>query len=197
VTISDQVWEQLDPYAGRLSPRARRRVQAGVVALTLVAVAGTALWWVGLLNPRLSINDENFSAKTLGRERTFTLIIRLENHGPATEHIGSLGRSGPGLELTSTEVPAEIGAGARVEATLHYHVTDCSAVPRQDWPIPVRINRSWGSRTAWPAGPLIVAYTEDTDPDAVDAPDLPWQWSLADRVCREPEPTTYASSSNP
>jgi hypothetical protein len=70
-----------------------------------------------------------------------------------------------------------------MEAVLVYQVTDCAAVPADEWPVPVTVRRTWGTATGHvqpPSQPIQVgqrAYP-GRDPFTVQ-----WQRGVADMVC--------------
>jgi hypothetical protein len=183
-TISDEVWDQLDPDAGRPSPRDRKRVRAAVAAATVLAVTVAGLWWIGALRPLVSVDDKRF--RTTGEPGTFALTVRLSNDARLTRHIRSVGRSGPGLQLISVEAPAELAGWTSEEMTLHYRVTDCASVPKGTWPIPVRVDHPWGlwgTSTAWVAGSL--EMPDAAASDDLDSWEIPWQQALSRAACSE------------
>ena len=99
-----------------------------------------------------------------------------------------IGRDGPGLVLESVDgaLPLTLGHNEGVGVMLHYRVTDCAAVPTGSWPVPVRVERPWGTYTVYidmptqPAGDIIdnPAIIPDGDRQAV-----PWQRNLAAQAC--------------
>src|SRR5690349_23884277 len=91
-TINDDVWDQLDPYAARLSTKDRYRVWAVVGGTTVIAVTVTALWWFGALTPQMSLIGE-FDATAPGPAPTFTLVMSVMNDTQLTMHPRSIGRS--------------------------------------------------------------------------------------------------------
>ncbi|HST80276.1 MAG TPA: hypothetical protein VLL08_00905 [Kineosporiaceae bacterium] len=179
-TINDDVWDQLDPYAARLSAKDRHQVWAVVAATTLVACAVAALWWVGALTPQLRLGY-GYRGSTPGSEPAFTIVLPVRSDATLPIHLRSAGRSGPGLQLIDAEVPHEVASGTRGEITLHYRVTDCSAVPTGSWPIPVHVDRFWGQGTAWVAGELEMS-NEDAEDDS-DLWEIPWQQAMAKAAC--------------
>lgn len=182
--ISDEVWNQLDPDAGRLSPRDRRRGRAVLASATVVTVAVASLWWIGALRPRMSVNEGHYVAHSSAEDATFSLTVQLANDARLTERIRSVGRSGPGLQLISVEAPAELAGWTSQELTLHYRVTDCAAVPKGAWPIPVRVENPWqiwGTSTVWVARSLEMP---NNAPDAKDFSDVAWQQEMSRTACK-------------
>jgi hypothetical protein len=54
VQLSDAMWGQLDPSAARVSPRARRRLTAAALTLTMLVLAGTLIDQSGVATPRIA-----------------------------------------------------------------------------------------------------------------------------------------------
>jgi hypothetical protein len=180
-TISDQVWDQLDPHAARLSGRDRHRVWAAVAVTTTNAVVVTTLWWIGAITPRMSATG-GYLGTAPGPEPTFAFTLSLRNDTDVTANLRSVGRSGPGLRLIDVKAPSELAARTSALITLHYRVTDCSAVPTTSWPIPVRLDRLWGQDTAWVAGSLLLPDAE-ADTDDPSLWNIPWQQEMAQMAC--------------
>jgi len=182
VTISDQVWDQLDPYAARLSAQDRHRAWAAVGGATAIAVAVAALWWSGLLVPRLSFSGQ-VRAIAPRSEPTFTIVLVVKNDTPFTIHLRSAGRSGSGLQIIDTETASQLTSGTAGKITLHYRVTNCSAVPSGSWPVPVRVERLWGQSTVWVAGSLQLSNPDSDGDDDPDPWEIPWQQAMAQIAC--------------
>ncbi|GII64144.1 hypothetical protein Skr01_42290 [Sphaerisporangium krabiense] len=79
------------------------------------------------------------------------LTIGITNEGKEAVTIVGFGRSGPGMKLL---LPARRGPyvllpGEEMGLQVKYRVTDCKAVPRTEWPIPVRVLRSGGEQAVY------------------------------------------------
>lgn len=103
---------------------------------------------------------------------TFAFIVN--NFGPRSVTIASVGRSGPGMELihgsaTPETVPPQDGT----TVTVTYWVRDCTAGPRDVWPIPVTFTAAGDQSTQF------------LDP-GVSANAVPWQSAAACRVPPHP-----------
>jgi hypothetical protein len=184
--VSDSVWQQLDPYAGRLSARTARRLRVGAAIVAIAAVSAGALGWSGLIVPNIGWpRDGGWGASTSPELITHEVVV--ENKGWAPVEVLGMGRSGAGLELVEVRgtFPTTLEAGQTMQAELVYRVTDCAAVTDEPWPVPVRVRRPWGvhtsyvelpDKTSWDA-PSAYSYT-GRNPYAVE-----WQRWLADMSC--------------
>lgn len=176
--ISDGVWRRLDPYPGALAPGTVRRLRVAVAVAVLAAVALGAAWHTGVVVPRFTASANEIRTSDTGFEIPVTITNR---NAWAEVSIDSVGRSGPGLELTrvANPPPRSLAPGESVTVTLVFRVTDCAVVPVAPWPVPVRVARSWGIQTVhvdlptWPSDD-----PSDTDPEPVQ-----WQRYFADRAC--------------
>jgi len=183
--LSDEVWRQLDPDAGRLPRHTVLRLRWSLAGAVAVAVLAGLVWQSGLTVPRLSWTPNSgygWSSSTL--DRTIEFEIRISNRGWSTVEVLGLGRSGPGFELRSVRapLPTTLRPGEDMDAVLVYQVTDCAAVPADEWPVPVTIRRTWGTATAHVQPPTQVAHVGQRvysgNPFAVE-----WQRAAADAVC--------------
>jgi hypothetical protein len=140
--VSDIVWAQLDPHAGRLTRCARARllvaIACGVALLAAFALASTA----GLITPHVSATGTEWS----GANRSMTIMLDVTNHGSAGVTVTAFGRGYPGAALTSvTPLPLRLAGGDHGHITLHYDITSCTDAPPKTARIPVRVKRFWGS----------------------------------------------------
>ncbi len=174
--LSDETWAALDPRAGALSGKQRRRLGVGLAAALAALLAGALLWWSGLVLPHLAINEGQGESRSVSGPgvHTFSVVHVVMNRGWHTEHVVAAGRSGRGLELVSVHgLPTDIAPGKSVWVRFSYRVTDCDAVPRGSWPIPLHVQRPWGDVT-----------TQVQPPDSDDsATPVPWQVALAQEAC--------------
>lgn len=183
--LTDETWSRLDPDVGRLSAADRRRVAVVTSVAVVVLLALAAGWRSGVVWPRLSADTFGYDVDR--GTRTFRLHLVVENRGLTDLHVTSAGRSGDGLRLLRTSgVPVDLASSTGSVVTLRYRVTDCAAARQGDWPVPVVVDRPWGSLTTYDEAPSMQAANapatysyEGVDPYAV-----PWQVYLARRACR-------------
>lgn len=185
--VSDETWQQLDPLAGALSRRQRRRVYAVLGGLLLVGVLGYGVLLSGLLVPRVAFSEGGgFSSD--GKAHTFTVALQLNNDGRAIEHV-TIGRSGRGLQLTGVDglTDGALPPGASVGVVLRYRVTDCAGsgarVQPGDWPVPVTVRRPWGATTVHLAVPELLRTSMAGADDQAVAPVAAWQQQMARMAC--------------
>lgn len=172
--LPDSVWRQLDPDAGKLTPRSVLHLWIAIVVSTALLVAGVALWHAGLVVPRLTWTLQEWQETEWGAR----VRVDLYNQGSWPVTVRGLGRSGPGMELVEVRgelhtdepnpFPARLEPGRSVSATLVYRITDCHAYPRGEWPVTAVVDRPWGPMTV--------------DVDAGDHA-LPWAESVASTWC--------------
>lgn len=186
--LSDVVWRQLDPHAGRLSPRTARRVQWAIAVALVAVVVGELCWYAGLIAPRLSWTD------TLGSEYGWDPVhhsVSVHNDGLLPVRVLDVGRSGRGFTLQGVtgDLPATVDPGGDLKVVLTYQVTDCAAVPAGAWPVPIRVERPWGVQTVYIGLPT---KQDDEAPDGLVTEEVrqrhavEWQQWLADVACRYP-----------
>jgi hypothetical protein len=184
--VSDEVWAELDPNAGRLSHQSFRRLVLGFLALLALVASGGLVWQSGLILPRVGWP---FTAGWGGSSGpgTFSHDLVLENQGWTPVTLTGVGRDGPGLKLDRvfTVFPLTLKPGQQVTINLTYRITDCAAVTRDAWPVPVRIDRWWGEQTAYVDLPTM---TSDDAPGSYSYSGenpyaVQWQYAFADRAC--------------
>ena len=170
------------------TPNARRGdrpLWLGAAIAVLILAAGLA-WRAGAVAPRFAPG----SGSEYGVERgTLFYGISLRNTGYVPVTIVDAGRNGAGLELTAVDgdFPITLRHGEEARIKLHYRVTDCAAVTSDAWPVPVIIERPWGTQTADVALPP-QRQSEWQGPDLPplrvvrDGP-VEWQRSQADAAC--------------
>ena len=173
--LSDEVWQQLDPGGARLSRRQTWRVWLVAAAVTVLLVAATVLWRSGLIVPRLEATADG----SLAGPGVITYDLSIRNDGLTEVRLLAAGRSGPGLELVqvASPFPVTLGPGDGAILRLFYRVTDCAAVPTGPWPVPVRVERPWGTRTTYVNLPA----------EYVQARKVEWQRARADEACASQE----------
>jgi hypothetical protein len=176
--MSREVWSDLDHHAGQLPRRTVVRTRITLIVAVALAVVVGLVWRSGLLVPRLIWSPTagyGYESHVAGRLITTDVVVHNAGWTPVT--LTGAGRSGPGLELVEVVggFPVELGRAAEVTLVLTYRVTDCAAVTDRPWPVPVHVDRPWGTYTAGIAVPPI---TRDPDTRQYE-----WQYALADQVC--------------
>lgn len=197
--LSDETRRQLDPYVGRLSRRDLARAVVAGVAVVVLLVAGYVTVSSGLLVAHLGHGHES----GYGDGRDIGVIhydFQVVNEGRFPIEIVDVGRPGPGLEqvpfpsqigghpmeVVST---ARLGPGEEVSIGVAYRVTDCDAVPDDPWPVPVRVDRWWGTQNVWIELPTQSREDFQLPPDRTHNGavswdrDVEWQRNLADAHC--------------
>ncbi|MEU9833659.1 hypothetical protein AB0D67_19240 [Streptosporangium sp. NPDC048047] len=132
---------------------------------------------------RFRLRSTANSSQVNGGAREFSIGVDVQslNKGPVT--LVGIGRSGPGLRLMSADdSPQTVQPKERVSYELRYRVTDCDAVPRKDWPVPVRVRQGTGRR-------VVEVPLAGFDRDAMEGGEgssatVPWQAAMAGEVCR-------------
>ncbi|MET9065460.1 hypothetical protein [Streptosporangium sandarakinum] len=132
---------------------------------------------------RFRLRSTASSSQVSGGAREFVIRVDVQNlnKGPVT--LVGIGRNGPGLRLMSADdSPQTLKPRERVSYELRYRVTDCDAVPRKDWPIPVRVRQGAGQR-------VVEVPLAGFAPDAMEGGEessatVPWQAAMAGEVCR-------------
>ena len=186
--LADETWLRLDPRAGELSAVERRRVRIACVALVILLTVFFGIWRSGVLWPRLATGGSGgFDVDRAAS--TFSVLLEVDNRGSEPLRVLAVGRSGPGLRLLGVDdVPTDLPSSTGVAVTLRYAVTDCAAVPRGAWPVPVVVERRWGDLTVHLDGPTISGQGGEDGSmvsSGSDAGELgvPWQRWLAAQVC--------------
>ncbi len=91
----------------------------------------------------------------------FSVRVTVQSLNDEAVTVFGVGRSGPGLKLLSSKkpVPHRLQPDRSTSFDLKYEVTDCGAVPKGDWPIPIRLERNGAPEVAYtsmrmvPTGP--------------------------------------------
>jgi hypothetical protein len=187
--LPDDVWRALDPYAGRLPRGTRIRMRLAAAGAVALLVACIVVWQSGIVVPHVVRSDTSFGWSADMATHKVTQIVSIRNDGWRTITVTGVGRSGPGMVLTSVDraMPVVLPPSTAIELSLSYDVTDCAAVPQGRWPVPVRVQRPWGVFSDW------IHLPRGTSP-ATPAPGQPkpteqeWQAVLATTAC-SPVPT--------
>jgi len=184
--VSNEVWRQLDPEAGRLPRRTVMRLRWTVASILVLAVLAGVGWRSGLIVPRVGWPNEGRSWQVSGNRIEYE--IHVANRGWTPIDVVGLGRSGPGFELVEVHatLPTTLAPGEAMDAVLLYRVNDCAAVPADAWPVPVQVKRTWGTVTVYleippdisPLAPAGIRQYTGRDPYAVE-----WQRIVTDLAC--------------
>lgn len=161
--VSDDVWRQLDPYAGALNRRQRRRAVAAAWLATIVMMAGYAIYVSGSVWARVGYSRDFGAESTLSTDfKVFTLKVPVKNTGWTTIRITGIGQDRPGLqpigpgdaegtkqlsEMGGQAMPFELRPGQTAIVAAAYRVTDCEALSTGPLPLTVHIDRPWGTET--------------------------------------------------
>jgi hypothetical protein len=184
--LSNEVWRQLDPEAGRLPRRTVQRLRWTVATVLVLALLAGVGWRSGLITPRLAWPNAGGGLELRGNRVEYE--VHVVNRGWTPIEVVGLGRSGPGFELVEVHatLPTTLKPGERMDAVLLYRINDCAAVPAGPWPMPVQVRRTWGTVTAYvdiptgtsPGAPDGMRQFTGRDPYAVQ-----WQRLVADLAC--------------
>src|SRR5262245_37247649 len=148
--VSDEVWQQLDPHAGRLPERTTRRLWRIAAVMSVFMATAAAAWYGGLAVPQLAA--ENQSASTTGsinEPAEVTHEVRIRNNGWVSIRVTGAGLRVPGLRLEGVtgDFPHALVPGESMTVTLRYLVTDCAAASGRELVILVHVDRPWGTQT--------------------------------------------------
>jgi hypothetical protein len=147
--VSDEIWRQLDPGAGRLSWRTATRLWLVGGLIVVVGALGYLVWDGGYLLARLEEPSDHMSLEVYpGRSATYHLEVTNAGRVPVT--ITGAGGDAPGLQLVRVDgaLPVELAPGRTAFLGLVYRVTDCAARPGpDDWPVPVTVDGPWFPHT--------------------------------------------------
>ncbi|WP_214103523.1 hypothetical protein [Acrocarpospora catenulata] len=161
-------------------------VAALVTVLALVAVAVLAT--SGLINARFqTISLEGSSGSSDSATRTVSIRFGVRNEAWTSITIVDAGRSSSFMRLLrieGTRPPITLRPGDTADLEFVYEVTDCNNIPGDKWPIPLQVERPWGTQTVYVDPPL-----QDPDPFNGSVPDedsgITWEWqgARASYVC--------------
>ena len=170
----------------------RSRLQR--IALAVVVVAGLAFagaWQVGAVAPKLLPGNPAKGWTYSADPGTIHYTFSVRNTGRLPVTVLAAGRNTEGLRLTAVDAtfPATIKQGEELWIGLTYQVTDCKKVTKSYWPVALRVERAWGTSTAYIDLPA--QLPEDWKLDASVPSMLPsprtgpteWQRMQADVAC--------------
>jgi hypothetical protein len=188
--LTDDVWRQLDPNAGRLPRRQTVLIWISIAVAGVLVAAGFVVWRGGYVVARVDTRDEasGYGWGT-GTNRSFTIDLPIANDGRTAITVTSVGRAGPGLALTApVGLPFTLAPGHGVVVYLKYTVTDCAAVKSGAWAVPVTVRMWWGSQTVYvQPGPIDQGQPDgEYEYSGADPYGHPWQQALAATSCHQP-----------
>jgi hypothetical protein len=166
--LTDEVWRQLDPDAGRLSPVERRRVTIAIGVVCTLAIAALLVRLSGVIVPNIAIGTTAFSGVDTG-PRTFFQTLNVHNGGWRAEEVVAVARPPRGMRITAVDgLPISIPADSEAHVTVHYVVDDCSAVTPGPVAVTLRLHRPWGTASATVTpGPWMHPVTDDAQASAM------------------------------
>jgi hypothetical protein len=154
--VSDEVWAQLDPNAGRLTRRTVAKMVATLVATILVGIAGLAVYRGGYLTPRLRADGATVSFErpvAVSSEHPILLAVNFEltDHGNTGVTVRSLGGDvGPWKFVSTWNLPSHLAPAEAVIVKVTYRLDSCDGLPTsEDLPsfqIPMVVQHWWGSQ---------------------------------------------------
>jgi hypothetical protein len=184
--VADDIWRKLDPGAGRLSRATARRLLLGSLIGVLVLALLGAVWRSGLVVAQIEFPRYGGGyGWEVGPGQPVAQTLAARNSGLTAVTLLGAGRDMPGMRLTAVEptFPVLIPPGGEVQLTVRYQVTDCAAVPTDEWPVPVQVQMWWGEQTAY----LHVPSQYVPQPEGIAAPvggiEVQWQAYLAGVSC--------------
>lgn len=184
--ISDEVWQQLDRNAGRMSRRGFVLFLVACLALAGVGSGGLIAWRT-VAQPLAADDDFLTYSATGGEHKVFSFQVRVRNQGIVPLTIVRAGADAPGLRLVAPG-PASgqrVNAGQDFTLTLEYEVTDCAAVPTAALPLPLVVDQSWGRRTVH-VQPQRMSDPALGDGYFVNPAQVEWQTAMTYYTCRMP-----------
>lgn len=143
--LTDEVWAQLDPRAGRLSAAGRRALVVAVAIGLVVLVLAYLALVSGLVRPNLAMTGDNGASADIDRH-TVTLTINVVNNGVAGVRIIGIAAPESGARVVRVDgLPAALSAGGTLTLTIRYSI-DCTR-PVQPLRLGFEVERPWGTAT--------------------------------------------------
>ena len=176
--LPDEVWNAIDPDSARLSRGTIARAIAFAAACSALLLVGGLVWESGVVVPNIATATD-YTTSYSAERAVFSQELTLVNDGRRAVAISSVGRGGGGLVLESVDgpIPKRLAPGESSTYRLNYRVTDCDRVPTGAWPVPVRVERSWGTATSWQH------LLQRSSSESNDGRPYEWQRALALEVC--------------
>jgi hypothetical protein len=195
VAVSIEVWRQLDPAAGRLSRATVLRLRSAIVVVSTLMTVAALVWYSGVAVPRLRWSEEGGFGWATGPDFV-SQAVHVRNSGWVPLNVIGAGRSGPGLQLIAVQdgppeplmvrenpLPQVLRPGQSLTFVVVYRITDCSAIPTQPWPVPVRVQRPWGVQTVYIPVPPQPAAPGSIYVNGPYVPMVEWQRTISDDLC--------------
>ena len=148
--VTDEVWAELDPHAGRLSGRGVAVVWLAVFAALTLSLVSAATSYDGLVVSQLNAQlkespphtpDVDPYVVTPGR---ITLTVVLRNDGKVPVTVIALGSRARPL-VSPVTWPIEIAPGRQIEVRLAYEIPDCGRFPTGPYTFPIEMRHWWGT----------------------------------------------------
>lgn len=174
--VSDEVWQQLDPHAGRMSRRGFRVFCAAVVAAAAIAALTAAGWRTAVTPVELDWVVGGDAEAQLHPPR-FENGFTVRNAGLLPVTITGVGGEIAGLRFDGVggpALPVTLQPGESVYVRVRYAITNCDAVPSDPLPVHFHIDRPWGTQSI----PVIPQSWGDEA----------WQVDLARMACHPDRP---------
>lgn len=164
--MSDEVWAQLDPKAGRLTARGRRALAAGVAFVAALLAAALVVALSGAVWPRLALIGGGWQqAGSEPGSRVISVGVEVDNHGWTAARITGVAAP-PGLRVTRVEgasvtpatpddpggagrpdsaLPITVPVHGQVSLTVFYSVVSCAEPAPNPERMRVEVSRWWGT----------------------------------------------------
>ncbi|MGI5282048.1 hypothetical protein ACQEVF_01845 [Nonomuraea polychroma] len=158
-----------------------------VTIVTLVTVL--VLWSSGLVSARLGVHGVEGSFRSSNSAtRTVSIRFGIKNNGWTPVTIVGAGRSSSFMRLLRIEdmrTPMTLNPGETTAINFVYQVTDCANITIEEWPIPVRVERLWGTQTIYvDPSPQEPNTSNDSVPEDFEGSSWTlWHVAMASDVC--------------
>jgi hypothetical protein len=157
--LSDRVWAELDPHAGRLPRRTSVRVLVAAAVGALVIAAIVPLVRSGVVVPHIEVHipgthtiSDSSTPPTAAYPIFDTETYTVTNHSWMTITVTGFSRPAGVSVRSPSALPQRIPPGGQIQVKVSYQITSCADAggnePRHS-PIAVHIHRSWGTQTVF------------------------------------------------